>query len=176
MSTALIVVIVVAALIILALLAMLPRMRATARRQKAERELHSRRTAAAEEHRGAAEERESRAEHAEQKARIAEQEAQRERAEANLSNERADMHERGMADDELIDESERDRFKDVTNRTDEPVDRDADGHTMDDRARAATGRDEEPSTEYERGREDEARFDRGDRITDDVRESERERR
>ena len=42
--------------------------------------------------------------------------------------------------------------------------------------RAATGRDDEPGTEYERGREDE-RFER-ERITDDVRasESERERR
>ena len=176
MSTALIVVIVVAALIILALLVMLPRMRATARRQQAERELRSRRSAAAEEHRGAAAERENRAEMAEQKARMAEQAAQRERAEANIASERADMHERGLADDELIDESERDRFGEVANRPDDPVDQDADGHTMDDRAREATGREGEPSTEYERGREDEQRFERGDRITDDVRESERERR
>jgi type II secretory pathway pseudopilin PulG len=141
MSTALIVVIVVAALIILALLVMLPRMRATARRQKAERELRSRRSAAADEHRGIAAEREQSAEMAEQKARMAEQAAQRERAEANLQSERAKMHERGMADEELIDEAERDRFRDVTDKP-----------------------------------EDERRFDRGDRITDDVRESERERR
>ena len=51
--------------------------------------------------------------------------------------------------------------------------RDADGNTMDDRARAMTGRDEgEEMTDYERGREDQKRFDR-ERITDDVRESER---
>jgi type II secretory pathway pseudopilin PulG len=180
MSTTLIVVIVVAALILLALLVLLPRMRATARRKKAERELRSRRSAAAEEHRGAAAERERSAEMAEQKARMAEQAAQRERAEANLQAERAQMHERGMADDQLIDESERDRFRDVTDRPGGAVDRDADGRTMDDRTRAATGRDDAtthagdggPSTDYERGREDQRRFDR-DRITDDVRESER---
>lgn len=173
MSTALIVVIVVAALILLALLFMLPRMRATAQRKKAERELESRRTTAAEEHRGIAAERERSAEAAERKARMAEQAAQRERAEANLQSERAEMHERGMADDQLIDDSERDRFEGVTGRPDDAADRDADGHTMDDRARAATGRDEgEDVTDYERGREDQKRFDR-ERITDDVRESER---
>jgi flagellar biosynthesis/type III secretory pathway M-ring protein FliF/YscJ len=149
MSTALIVVIVVAAVILLALLVMLPRMRATARQKKAERELHSRRSAAAEEHRGIAAERESRAEIAEQQARMAEQAAQRERAEAGLQSERAEMHERGMADEELIDETERDRFKGVTER--------------DDRARSGTDTPEE------------RRFDR-DRITDDIRESDRPRR
>jgi Flp pilus assembly protein TadB len=144
MSTALIVVIVVAAVILLGLLVMLPRMRASARRKQAERELHSRRETVASEHRAAAAERESRAELAEQKARIAEQAAQRERAEANLQSERAQMHERGMADDQLIDESERDRFEDVANRP-------------------------EPA------RGSEQRFER-ERITDDVRESERTER
>ena len=48
---------------------------------------------------------------AEHKARIPEQEAERERAEANLRHEQAAIHDRGLADDEqLIDESERDRF------------------------------------------------------------------
>jgi len=144
MSTELIVAIAVAAVIIIALLVMLPRMRASARRKQAERELHSRRTTVAEEHRTAAAEREHRAEMAEQEARMAEQLAQRERAEANLQSERAEMHERGMADRELIDESERDRFKDVASK---PGD----------------------------GRKDEQRFER-ERITDDVRESERPKR
>ena len=133
-----------AAVILIALLVMLPRMRASARRKKAERELHSRRTTVAEEHRSAAAERESRAEMAEQKARMAEQTAQRERAEANLQAERAEMHERGMADHELIDESERDRFRDVTSTTDD-------------------------------ARTDEGRFER-ERITQDVRDSERTQR
>ena len=146
MSTGLIVAIIVAAIIIIALLVMLPRMRASARRKQAERELHSRRETVANEHRSAAAERENRAEMAEQKARMAEQDAQRERAEANLQSERAAMHERGMADDQLIDESERDRFADVANQP---------GGTAD--------------------REDERRFER-DRITDDVRESERTER
>jgi hypothetical protein len=68
------------------------------------------------------------------------------------------------------------------------TDRDGDGHTMDDRARSAMGRDDDRdgvddsretgsvSPDYQQGREDEARFERGDRITDDVRDSERERR
>jgi hypothetical protein len=214
MSTALIVVIVVAALILLALLFMLPRMRATADRKKAERELQSRRSAAADEHRGLAAERERGAEMAEQKARMAQQAAERERAEANLQSERAQMHERGMADDQLIQDDERSRFEGVANQPTDPVDRDADGqtmddraraamdreddaaatastdrdaaaaaptdrdadgHTLDDRARAATDRDETQGTsDYEQGREDQRRFDR-ERITDDVRESERQR-
>jgi Flp pilus assembly protein TadB len=144
MSTALIVVIVVAAVILLGLLVMLPRMRASARRKQAERELHSRRETVVGEHRTAAAERESRADAAEQQARIAEQTAQRERAEANLQSERAAMHERGMADDQLIEESERDRFQDVANR---------------------------PGP----GGADEQRFER-ERITDDVRESDRTQR
>jgi hypothetical protein len=95
-----------------------------------------------------------------------------------MHGERADMHERGLADEELIDDSERDRFEGVANQPGDVVDRDADGHTLDDRARAATGRDDDArdeggaTSEYEKGREDERRFER-DRITDDVRESER---
>ena len=59
---------------------------------------------------------------------------------------------------------------------------------MDDRARAAAGRDDDrdgvddrqetggaTSAEYEQGREDERRFER-ERITDDVRDSERTNR
>jgi type II secretory pathway pseudopilin PulG len=161
MSTGLIIAIAVAAVLILALLVLLPRMRSTAQRKKAERELHSRRERVADEHRSAAAERENRAEMAEQKARMAEQAAQRERAEANLQSERAEMHEQGRADHELIDESERDRFEGVT-------------PAADDRSRAADMEAEgaPTSSEYERGREDERRFER-ERITDDVRESER---
>jgi hypothetical protein len=220
-STALIVAIVIAALIIIALLFLLPRMRQAADRKKAERELHSRRETVASEHRQVADQRETRAEESERKARIAQQEAERERAEANMQRERADMHERGMADDELIEDHERDRFQGVAG-PDQTADADRDGHTMDDRARAATDRDpatsptgstagtagatgetagttgpggstaaadtsgvrsgttedagttagDEPRSEYEQGREDERRFGR-ERITDDVRESDR---
>ena len=179
MDTGLIVVIVVVAIILIAVLAMLPRMRASAKRREAEKELHRRRETVADEHRSAAREREQRAEEAEQKARLAQQAAEKERAEAGMMEERAAMHERGMADDELVDESERDKFADVMAT---PGDRDGDGHTIDDRARDATHRDDEnartapegaaTSSDSEQGREDERRFERN-RITDDVRESER---
>ena len=184
MSTGLIVVIVVAAIILLALLVMLPRMRASAQRQKAERELNQRRETVANEHRSAAREREQRAEMAEQKARMAQQAAEKERAEAGMMEQRAQMHERGMADHELVDENERDRFSDVMST---PQDRDGDGHTADDRARDALHRDDDPertpmasddgatSPDYQQGREDERRFERS-RITDDVRDSDRTQR
>jgi hypothetical protein len=196
MSTGLIIAIIVVALILIALAVMLPRMRATARRKQAERELHNRRQAVAGEHRSEAAQRQEQADIADQKARMAQQAAERERAEANIANERADMHERGLADDQLIDDHERDRFADVANTggapsgadedvdtrgtTADTADRDADGHTLDDRAREATGREDEGrgavSSDYEQGREDERRFERGDRITDDVRESDRTNR
>jgi hypothetical protein len=184
MSTGLIIAIVVAAVVILGLLLFLmPRMRTKAREREAQRELHQRRERVADEHRTEATERERSAELAERKARMAQQEAERERAEANLRRERAEMHERGEADDELIEEHERDRFQGVAGT----ADRDGDGHTMDDRARSAMDRDENgmrsddmqsegaPGSEYEQGRMDEKRFER-ERITDDVRDSERSNR
>ena len=162
MSTGAIIAIVVVVLIILALLVLLPRMRGAAEQKKAERELHSRRETVAGEHRQAAAQGESRAEIAERKARIAEQEAQRDRADAKLQAERAEMHERGLADHELIDDSERDRFEGVAGPdSDRTVDRDDDGHTLDDRARTVTDRDQDAqgsvSRDYERGRDDERR-------------------
>ena len=163
MSTGLIVLIVVVVLIVIALAVLLPRMRANKARRQAERELHSRRERAVGEHRNEAAEREAKAEEAEQRARMAQAAAEKERAEANLQSERANMHERGMADHELVEEHERDRFAEVSDTT---ADRDADGHTVDDRARDAT------TGEDRTGREDESRLER-ERITDDVRESER---
>jgi type II secretory pathway pseudopilin PulG len=137
MSTELIIaIIIVVVLVLIALLVMLPRMRAAASRKQAQRELQSRRETVADQHRAEAAEREKRAEVAEQKVRIAQQDAERERAEAKLRHEQAAMHDRGLADDELIDESERDRFADVTGPS---ADLDRDGSTMDDRARAASG-------------------------------------
>ena len=134
MTTGAIIAIVVVALIVIALLAfMVPRMRAKADVQKRERELNMRRERAAEEQRAEASARESRASEAEQRARIAAKEAEAERAQAQLHEERAGMHERGMADDELIDESERDRFADVAGRHD----RDGDG--IDDRRESTNG-------------------------------------
>jgi multidrug efflux pump subunit AcrA (membrane-fusion protein) len=169
MSTGAIIAIIVVALIVIALLAfMLPRMRAKAQVQKRERELQQRRDRAAEEQRSEANARERQASEAEQRARIAAKEAEAERAQAQLHQERAGLHEKGMADHELIDESERDRFADVTNRHD----RDGDG--VDDRREAVSGRGDggTPDNDYERGRRDEAmdendrpaRFDRNDDV------------
>ena len=91
MSTGAIVAIVIAAVIIIAIFAFLmPRMRA----RKQERQLNKARGRAAEGHREIADERMERA-------RLAERQAQRERAEAELHQSRADMHERGLADDQL---------------------------------------------------------------------------
>jgi hypothetical protein len=169
MTTGAIIAIVVVALIVIALLAfMLPRMRRKAEVQKRERELQNRREQAAEEQRAEATARERHASEAEQRARIAAKEAEAERAQAELHQERAGLHERGMADHELIDESERDRFADVTDRHDR--DRDA----VDDR-RETMGRDDQGGTlddDYQRGRHDEAvaenerpaRFNRDDDI------------
>jgi hypothetical protein len=146
MTTGAIIAIVVVALIVIALLAfVVPRMRAKADLKKRERELNMRRERAAEEQRAEATARERQASEAEQRARIAAKEAEAERSQAQLHQERAGMHERGMADHELIDESERDRFADVTNRHD----RDGDG--VDDRREGATIDDD-----YQRGRHDEA--------------------
>jgi hypothetical protein len=171
MSTGLIIAIVVVVLILLALLVLLPRMRKNAAQKKAERELSSRRERVAGESREQAQRREAAADEAEQRARMAQAAAEKERAEANMQNQRAELHERGMADDELIEDHERDRFSDVANTRD----RDADGHTLDDRARDAVTPGDQSSgdagarTEYQKGRVDERR----ERITDDVRDSER---
>src|SRR5688500_16647521 len=119
MSTGLIIAIVVAALLLIALAVMLPRMRGKAAERKRTRELEGRRERAATESRTEAESRARRAEAAEQKAKMAEQAARRERAESELHEQRAVMHERGLADDELIAEHERDRFAGVTGPKDD---------------------------------------------------------
>jgi FtsZ-interacting cell division protein ZipA len=111
MSTAAIIVIIaVVVIVVIALLLMLPRMRERARIRGRERELDQRRDRVVTAHREEAADRERRAEVAEQRARVAEQEAQRERAAAQVREEQAELHERGLADDELISEDEREDF------------------------------------------------------------------
>jgi FtsZ-interacting cell division protein ZipA len=101
MSTGTIVAIVVIAVVVIAILAFaMPRMRARSQ----ERKLNKARGRAAEGHREVADERMERA-------RLAERQAQRERAEAELHQSRADMHERGLADDRLEDAPEPGRFE-----------------------------------------------------------------
>jgi FtsZ-interacting cell division protein ZipA len=110
MSTWLIVVIVVVVVILIGLLLVAPRMRERARLRKRERELEQRREQVVDEHRQEAAGRERQAEVAEQRARVAAQEAERQRAEARLAQEKAKLHERGLADHELIDDRERPHF------------------------------------------------------------------
>jgi hypothetical protein len=152
MSTGAIIAIVVVALIIIALLAfVLPRMRARARERARERELQDRRERVVGEHRAQAEQREREAAEAEQRARIAEREAQAQRAQAELHQERAGLHERGMADHELIEDHEREHFAGTSAAGDHTVRRDDDGAMMDgDRGGSM------PASEYQRGRHDEA--------------------
>jgi hypothetical protein len=158
MSTGVIIAIIVAVLIILFIVAfVLPRARKRAQVRARQRELEGRRERVATEHRDAATTREREAEAAEQRARMAQAEAERQRADAQLHAERANMHERGMADHELVDEHEREHFAPAL---------DDEGTTHD----AGTGR--EPATEYDRGRIDEreaegGRFDRGAGTTSD---------
>ena len=101
MSTGTIVAIVIIAVIVLAILAFaMPRMRARSQ----ERQLDKARGRAAEGHR-------EHAEHRLERARMAESQAQRERAEAELHQSRAQMHEQGLADDELESAPEPGRFE-----------------------------------------------------------------
>jgi hypothetical protein len=183
MSTGLIIAIIVVVLILLALLVMLPRMRAKANERKAQRELESRRDRVATEHRETASARATEADKAEQEAEIAQQRARAQRAEAQQHETEAKMHERGLADDQLVEDHERDRFAGVTGGNggaDSDVDRRDDDRVGDDTGRGTAVDDdrtagEQPAarratagddrdTEYEQGREDEA-ASRGDSST-----------
>ena len=110
MSTAVIIVIVVVVIVLIGLLVALPRMRQRAQIRGRERRLDARRDQVVSSHREEAAQRERQAEVAEQRARVAEQEAQRERAAAQAREEQANLHERGLADHELIADDERDEF------------------------------------------------------------------
>ena len=156
MSTGVIIAIVVVVLLLIGLLVLMPRMRAKANERKAQKELESRRERVATEHRETASTRASEADRAEQEAEIARQKAQAQRAEAERHESEAKLHERGLADDQLVEDHERDRFSGVTggNGTDR-TDEDQRTADADERpaARQATGADVD--TEYEQGREDE---------------------
>ena len=101
MSTGVIIAIVVVVLILIALLVLLPRMRAQAaerkreqERREAERRLERERREAADKHRSASDNQLKRAE-------LAEQEAKKQRAEAEIHTKRAELHEEGLADEDL---------------------------------------------------------------------------
>jgi hypothetical protein len=164
MSTGVIIAIVVIVLLLIGLLVLLPRMRAKADERKAQKELESRRDRVATENREAASTRSTEAERAEQEAVVAQQKAKAERAEAERLESEAQMHERGLADDKLVEDHERDRFQGVAGRG-------HDNGAADDRTDTADARtdsgDERPAarqadaggdanSEYQQGRVDEA--------------------
>jgi FtsZ-interacting cell division protein ZipA len=160
MSTALIIAIVVIALVLIAVFAfIMPRARHRAEVRARERELEQRRERVVDEHRTHAEERSRRAEIAEQQAREAEQEARRERADAELHQQRAQRHEQGLADHELIEDHERDRFAETSASHDETRNDAGDTRHRESVAEDAPRRTEAPAaeTQYQHGREDEAR-------------------
>ena len=95
MTTVVIVVVVIVAVVVIALVALRPQLRA----RKEQRELESRRGEAADRHHGEAEDRRA-------SATVAQQQADRQRAEADLSESKAELHERGLADDELDSQAE----------------------------------------------------------------------
>jgi hypothetical protein len=98
-----------------------PRAREGARVRARERELRQRREEVAREHRRATDERSQQAELADRHARMAEQEAARERAAAQLEQERAELHERGLADHELVADDEHERFAGTSDVGTNPV-------------------------------------------------------
>jgi FtsZ-interacting cell division protein ZipA len=106
MSTGLIIVIVVVAVLLIALLGFL-RARRSSLAEK--HRLRQRRKEAIARHEEEAEARTRSADEAERRARIAAQEAERERADARLHKERAALHDRGMADDELMGDQDQTR-------------------------------------------------------------------
>ncbi len=134
MSTGIIVLIIVVVVILVVLAFALPRMRERARIRARERELGQRREAAATEHREAATQLSQQADAAEQRVRIAEQEAARQRAEAQTEHERAGLHERGLADNELVSDDERERFAGTSAVPAEESDRAADEGPVDEAA------------------------------------------
>jgi hypothetical protein len=156
MSTGLIIAIVIVVLLLIGLLVLMPRMRAKAEERKAAKELGSRRERVATEHREEASTRSSRAERAEQEAALAQKNAQVERAQAERHEQEAQLHDRGLADDKLIDDDERERFDGVSGNTatadrDERAEGDDRGAVRD----GTTGAGSDANTEYEQGREDE---------------------
>src|SRR6476661_4632485 len=130
MSTGLIIAIVVVALILIAVFAfVLPRARRKAEVRARERELAERREVVADHHRTEASTREREAELAERKASMAQAEAEKQRAEAQLQHEQAKLHERGMADDELIGDNEREHFAPALGTDGATTQREVDGGT-----------------------------------------------
>jgi predicted Holliday junction resolvase-like endonuclease len=124
-STGIIVAIIVVVVIILLIAAVVFSPKGRMRRR--ERELDQRRDRVIDAHRTEAQTREREAAEAEKRAQLAQAEAQRQRAEAELHESRAGLHEQGLADHELVNENERDRFAGTSAVQTEPAEAQGDG-------------------------------------------------
>lgn len=101
MDTGVMIAIAVAVILVIAVLVMLARSRGSAKQRKAEREILKRREAAAGRHQTEAQERALEAQRLEHEARA-------QRLEAEAQGERAALHQRGLADQELVRSDESD--------------------------------------------------------------------
>ena len=116
MSTGFIIAIVVVVLILIALLVMLPRMRAKAEERKAQKELECRRDRVATENREAASDARHRGREGRAGGRDRPAEGPGAARRGRALEAEAKMHERGLADDQLVEDHERDRFAGVDRR------------------------------------------------------------
>lgn len=195
MSTgAIIAIVVIAVIILILLLVLLPKMRKQAAEKKAENERRERERRLEAERQEKAQEHRSEADQKRHQAELAEAEAKRSRAEADINAKRAELHEGGLADDELPSgsASPNGRVEDRQFRPDDG-DRDHDSRDLDSgrtrgggavaedddsgrdrgvrdlggggRAHEPAGDDRAPSSEYERGLQD------GERLPDGEQES-----
>ena len=123
MSTGIIIAIIVVVVMVLLIVAFVASPRGRVKRR--ERELDQRRDRVIEAHRSEAEVREREAAEAEKRAQLAQAEAQRQRAEAELHESRAGLHEQGLADHELVQDDERDRFAGTSAVESEPAGRES---------------------------------------------------
>lgn len=155
---AIIAIAVVAAIILILLLVLLPKMRKQAAEKKAEKERRERERQLERERRGKADEHRSVADDQRHQAELAEAEAQRSRAEADINAKRAEMHESGLADEQLPSGT---ASASPNGRVD---DRDHDQGVRDlgggGRAHEPAQEGRAPESEYERGRQD------GERVPD----------
>ena len=135
MSTgAIIAIVVVVVLILIALLVLLPRMRAKAAERKREQEEREAQRRLERERREAAEQHRSASQTQLKQAELAEQEAKKQRAEAEIHAKRAELHEEGLADEDLQAGTDNGRFSPGDDRARDTI-RDEEG----DRIRPVSG-------------------------------------
>lgn len=154
MDTGVIIAIAVAVILVIAVLVMLSRSRGSAKEKKAEREILQRREAAADRHQTEAQQRAVEAERLEHEARA-------QRLEAQAQGERAALHQRGLADEELVRNDESDlrqhldsdrlrgeRFNTVSDPVDNGRDENVSSGRFERTRDVSGGRAHEPAPEF----------------------------